>query len=363
MNLSRKILLAACASVAFLLTAPACMVDEPDIEAKGTFVCTATPGCFDENNACIAKTGEEERCRACSISNSDSCLEGNVCVVVSPHLTEGRCVREEQVDHCHDYDNDGYMAATPGHEDECGFSEDFPMDCDDSDPNVYPGPNATEYCDGKDNTCDGCIDSICPKGLDCISDTSLCEPLVELCFGLGSVEDVANSVCSADKAGVRLCVDAKFVYAKKVDGQYVIEENGSCPTAEEINYVDGELLWNQENNGELCNGEDSDCNGVIDDGCDVACVVKEELCIIENNAVRTLDISSPLDVNEYFHSIRTVCNPPGMPEVINSEDELELWTSKCSCAGRMECRTAQGEPLCYRGNTELTKNSACAAVD
>ncbi len=46
---------------------------------------------------------------------------------------------------CPDLDNDGYTDWT------CGG-----LDCDDSDPTVYPG--ATEVCDGKDNNCDGYVD-------------------------------------------------------------------------------------------------------------------------------------------------------------------------------------------------------------
>lgn len=43
-------------------------------------------------------------------------------------------------------DDDGYFA-------QANFGTN--VDCNDSDPNVYPG--STEVCDGKDNDCDGVI--------------------------------------------------------------------------------------------------------------------------------------------------------------------------------------------------------------
>lgn len=379
MNLSRKILLAACASVAFLVVAPACMVDEPDIEAKGKFVCKATPGCLDATNACLPKTGEETKCKACSISDSDTCLGGNVCVVVAPQLTEGRCVRNEDVDHCNDYDKDGYMAATPGYEDMCGFSEKFPMDCDDSDPNVYPGPNATEYCDGKDNTCDGCVDGTCPAGKDCIADASACKPLVELCFGIGTMEDVKDSVCSAKNAGVRLCNNGKFVYAKedKISGELVVqttddEKPTSCPTAESIEYVDSEFTYNRDPKtyqGLCGTGKDHDCNGIKGDGCEKCDDKTNDLCFVSGAKLLTSSSggpTGPINVKAFYQHIYNTCKPAGMPDPLEGlgipVGELEDWIAKCSCVGKMKCLSDEGSPVCFNNGTEVTAETTCAAI-
>ncbi len=52
-----------------------------------------------------------------------------------------------------------------------------PFDCDDSDPDVFPG--ATEVCDGVDNNCDGTIDEGCggscfPAGDPCTTNADCC---------------------------------------------------------------------------------------------------------------------------------------------------------------------------------------------
>ena len=57
---------------------------------------------------------------------------------------------------CTDNDGDGY-AVEGGY---CG-----PIDCDDNDPNIYPG--APEVCNGKDNNCNGIIDGIDVEGDIC----------------------------------------------------------------------------------------------------------------------------------------------------------------------------------------------------
>lgn len=66
---------------------------------------------------------------------------------------------------CSDGDGDGYDDAT------CGGS-----DCDDTNPNVYPG--APEECDGVDNDCDGDKDEGCgcaSVGDPCDTDSDCCE--------------------------------------------------------------------------------------------------------------------------------------------------------------------------------------------
>ena len=63
---------------------------------------------------------------------------------------------------CADRDGDGYLReACEG------------TDCDDEDPEIYPG--ATEYLDGKDNDCNGLIDDIVPTYLDPPVDEDFCK--------------------------------------------------------------------------------------------------------------------------------------------------------------------------------------------
>jgi serine protease len=84
-------------------------------------------------------------------------------------------------------------------------------DCDDSDPDVYPG--ALEICDGKDNNCDGVTDEGCPTGG---------------------------------------CTDA--------DGDGVCVEDGDCNDSDPHVYPghnDTKGRWGR-------NGVDNDCNGIID---------------------------------------------------------------------------------------------------
>ncbi len=74
------------------------------------------------------------------------------------------------------------------------------VDCDDTDPDVYPG--ATEICDGDDNNCDGVVDedadTLCDDGLFCNG--------METCHGILGCQSGTNINCSFnDIAEIATC--------------------------------------------------------------------------------------------------------------------------------------------------------------
>ena len=195
------------------------------------------------------------------------------------------------------YDNDGDLHAT------C-FG-----DCDDSDPQTYPG--ATEICDNKDNDCDGQlpedeIDDDQDGWTECWGDCDDTNPAVnpsasEICNGIdddcdGQIdeeEDIAtacgpDSYLGACQMGVEMCIDgqdaicvgAVYPQHEACDGidndcdgdrdeDLYRECSTICGTGVETCY-DGEWYscTAQEPTEELCdNGIDNDCDGLVDEGC------------------------------------------------------------------------------------------------
>ena len=304
MDRSRKVILVSCMSMAFLAGIFACSVEDINLEKKDLFVCKAEPGCMVTEPSADSKVkagtcqikadwqaaNPSGKCLPCAATKDDSCLNGSYCIAVDPDNLLGRCVAEDDIKHCHDYDGDTYYGADPGFEPNCGFTQSMPKDCDDSNPDI--NAKATEVCDGVDNTCDGCIDGICPvtgcdekgkkadKGTnpcDCATYANLCEPLIELCIGAGSAANMMNvkdAVCRPDIAGVNYCspeTNKQWQYRVLVGGEYVQRE-GQCPKeGEAFSYNDKTLYFTYDEvtssanaDAKYCNGFDSDCNGTVD---------------------------------------------------------------------------------------------------
>lgn len=103
----------------------------PDVDGDGF---TPADGDCDDFNA-RAYPGAPE---LCGDGIDNNCIDG----------------ADESCPSCQDVDTDGFYAQIG-----CGF-----VDCDDSDPSIYPG--AQESCDGTDNDCDGAIDE--PDSVDAV---------------------------------------------------------------------------------------------------------------------------------------------------------------------------------------------------
>jgi hypothetical protein len=117
-------------------------------------ICDATRGCqhIERNERC-------EFCAPGSVCRADvggcvgarvlrDCDDGDPCTRDYCDVARASCVSEPM-----DADGDGFPAAeVMGRA--CGGT-----DCDDHDPNVYPG--AQEICDGIDNSCNGRVDDAC----------------------------------------------------------------------------------------------------------------------------------------------------------------------------------------------------------
>ncbi|MEM1007574.1 MAG: putative metal-binding motif-containing protein [Myxococcota bacterium] len=231
------------------LCSPACSADKRCVEGKcverspsgGTVGCTrpceAGFVCDADTGSCVVAGQCPQPCGADSFCVQGQCVLRRSCNPPCPQLgylcDQGQCKKictpsctEGQV--CLDgicqkkcepaCGNDAFCldgsCVKRQDADNDGFTND--RDCDDNDKARSPG--VIEVCDGKDNNCDGLIDNIEQK----------------TCYN-GASGTLGRGVCVA---GLTMCRAGKPICMGQV-----------TPTAE------------------LCDQEDNDCNGLIDDRC------------------------------------------------------------------------------------------------
>ncbi len=216
-----------------------------------------------------------------------------------------------------DADGDGYTKVSQGGD-----------DCDDFNPDIHPG--ADEICDGEDNDCDGTIDNNaidCPEGFICMNaecviadadgdgynvdvDCDDNNPEVypgapELCDGLDNDCNDEIDDNTVDCPGGTICLDGVCVtYDNDGDG---------WPSDQDCDDNNPEIYPGAP---ELCDGLDNDCNSIIDDDvvdCPSGTICVDGYCIYEDAdgdgwpSDQDCDDSDP-NIN------------PGMPEICDYFD-------------------------------------------
>ncbi|MFH1530226.1 MAG: putative metal-binding motif-containing protein [Pseudomonadota bacterium] len=185
--------------------------------------------------------GPDQACGAGVCAGGTTVCSGGALICPSEDLADAETCNDAD-DDCDGEIDEGLLQAVWYDNDEDGFGDPDvtqdvcvgpdgwvanALDCDDTDPAIHPGTE--EVCDGKDNDCNGVVDQVAEAcDLGCAVGSRIC---------------VGGEWGPCDAPSPQSCMDYSTC-------QYQVICITECPPAPE----------------ELCNGEDDDCDGQVDEG-------------------------------------------------------------------------------------------------
>ncbi len=245
---------------------------------------------IDEGLVQACFCGATEGTRACTAGAFGTCSAGEPDSAEICDGIDNDC--DSLVDEDCDKDHDGYCDETLTFEGNPAVCPNGTGDCDDSEKNVNPGVD--EKCNSKDDNCDGNID----------------EDLGTLkCGGIGVCEEVEIALCQ---------------------GGELVQE---CSEADKTKGA----------SEEVCDGEDNDCDGEVDEDLE-GCCEPEEIAVCGTNegecqkGVKTCGADKTWGEcggDDYIGPIEELCN--------GKDDDCDGQTDEENPEGGEACGTDEGE--------------------